>query len=136
MSQEISLSELITKVKEDLASTNKESPAFLVEKVELDLQVKVSKETEVQGQVKAKADLKINVLSFDLFKVGEAETTATAKANLQRENVHTIKITLTPAILNPQLMEYLKQSDSETSEKVEQSATKILLQGGDDGFEG
>jgi hypothetical protein len=135
MSQGIGLSELITKVKEDLASTNKESPAFLVDKVELDLQVAISKEVGVEGQAKAKADLKINVLSFDLFKVGEAEATGTATGSLKKENVHTIKVTLSPAILNQQLMDYLKQSDPETLKKVEESWKRIGLQGTEEGIE-
>lgn len=135
MSKEIGLAELITKVKEDLASTNKESPAFLVEKVELDLLVTVSKEGEVQAEGKAKADLKINVLSFDLFKLGEAEGSVIAKANLKREDVHTIKVTLTPAFLNQKLMDYLEQSDPETAKKVKKSLTTINLQGPDDEIE-
>lgn len=135
MSKEIGLAELITKIKEDLASTNKESPAFLVEKVELDLQVTVSKEGEVQAQGKAKADLKINVLSFDVLKLGEAEGSGTVKGNLKRENVHTIKLTLTPAFLNPALMDYLKKSDPETAKKVEETITKISLQGTQERFE-
>jgi hypothetical protein len=134
MSKEIGLAELITKVKEDLASTNKESPAFLVEKVELNLQVTVSKGGEVQAEGKAKADLKINVLSFEV-KAGEAEGSGTVKGNLKREDVHTIKLTLTPALLNPQLMDYLEKSDPETAKKVKESLTKINLQGSDDEIE-
>ncbi len=134
MSKEIGLAELITKVKEDLASTNKESPAFLVEKVELDLMVTVSKGGEVQAEGKAKADLKINVLSFEV-KAGEAEGSGTVKGNLKREDVHTIKVTLTPAILNQQLMDYLRESDPETLKKLEEAAKNIILQGRPERFE-
>ena len=134
MSKEISLAELITKVKEDLVSTNKESPAFLVEKVELDLMVTVSKGGEVQAEGKAKADLKINVLSFEV-KAGEAEGSGTVKGNLKREDVHTIKVTLTPAILNQQLMDYLRESDTETLKKLEEAAKYIILQGRQERFE-
>ena len=129
MSKEIGLVELITKIKSELASTNKESPAFLVEKVELDLQVTVSKGGEVQAQGEAKADLKVNVLSFDLFKVGEAKGSGTVKGNLKREDVHNIKLTLTPAFLNPQLMDYLEKSDPETAKKIKESLKTIPLQG-------
>lgn len=53
LSNNISLSELIAKVKEELESTNKDSPVFLVEKAELEIQVTFSK--EISGEVEGKA---------------------------------------------------------------------------------
>ncbi|MEA5467648.1 trypco2 family protein [Spirulina sp. 06S082] len=135
MSEEIGLAELITKIKEDLAKTNKESPAFLVEKIELDLQVTVSKGREVQGSGEAKIEPQINIFSLDVLKLGEAGISGEAKASLNREDIHSIKITLTPVFLNEKLMDYLEKSDPETAKKVEESVKKINLQGSDDEFE-
>ena len=61
ISDGIGLGELISKIKEELASTNKDSPVFMVENVELELQVTVSKGNEVKGSGKAEANLKINI---------------------------------------------------------------------------
>ncbi|MEA5574937.1 trypco2 family protein [Anabaena sp. UHCC 0451] len=121
---EIGLGELISKVKEELASTNKDNPVFIVESVELELQVAVSKEQEVKVEGKAKADLKINVLSFDFFKLGEAEGTVSGSTKTNNETIHTIRITLTPAILNDDLMAKLTP---DSRKKVEKN-TELIFQ--------
>ncbi|MGK7876924.1 MAG: trypco2 family protein [Xenococcaceae cyanobacterium] len=125
MSHEIGLSELITKIKEDLERTNKKSPAFFVEKVELDLQVTVYKggEAELQGQ--GEADLKINVLSVDLLKLGGVEASGKATGKLNREDVHKIKVTLTPAIGLSE--EIWKRLESDLKEEIKDGTRKVLL---------
>ncbi len=128
MSSDIGLSELINKIKEELAATRKESPVFFVEKVELELQVTVSRSTEVKGQGEAKTDLKINVLSVDILKLGEAKAVAEATGTMERENAHKINITLTPAILNKELMNNLS---SETKDVIVEKFKQIILQGND-----
>ncbi|MBK1990213.1 hypothetical protein A0J48_022260 [Sphaerospermopsis aphanizomenoides BCCUSP55] len=128
---EIGLGELISKVKEELANTNKDNPVFLVENVELELQVAVSKEQEVKGEGKAKADLKINVLSFDFFKLGEAEGTVSGSTKTNNETIHTIRITLTPAILNENFMKTLTPEDQK---KIRDNTPPIVLQGDNEEF--
>ena len=55
LSENIGLSELITKIKKELESTNKDSPAFFVETAELELQVTFSK--EIVGEVGGKSQV-------------------------------------------------------------------------------
>jgi hypothetical protein len=52
----IGLGELIDKVKQELANTNKDNPVFMVSNVELELQVSVSREIEIKGQGEAKGE--------------------------------------------------------------------------------
>lgn len=127
-SNEIGLGELITKIKQELASTNKDNPVFLVENVELELQVTVSKENEIKGQSEVKADLKINILGADFFKLGEAKGSVDATKKRKQENIHTIKVTLTPAILNDKFMAKLTP---DKRKEVEES-TGILVLGSSD----
>jgi hypothetical protein len=125
----IGLGELITKIKEELASTDTESPAFLVEKVELELQVTVSKEGEAELQGKGKADLKINVLSIDFLKLGELEGSGQVTGKMARENVHKINLTLTPAVLNDKLMAML---NPEQRKEYIEAFSKLIVQGSEE----
>lgn len=126
---EIGLGELISKVKEELANTNKDHPVFIVENVELELQVAVSREQEAKVEGKAKADLKISVLSLDFFKLGEAEGTASGSRKTNHENIHTIRVTLTPAILNQGFMDKLTPA---ARQEIIKNTPGILLQGEND----
>jgi len=125
----IGLGELIDKVKQELANTNKDNPVFMVSNVELELQVSVSREIEIKGQGEAKVDLKINVLGADLFKLGEAKGSAEASRKVNEENIHTIKITLTPAILNQEFMASLPKDKQEA---IKNATIGIVLQGGNE----
>ncbi|WP_414623773.1 trypco2 family protein [Calothrix sp. CCY 0018] len=60
LSNNISLSELIAKVKEQLKNRNKDSPFFLLEKAELELQVIFSK--EIYGEVERKLNQNLKSL--------------------------------------------------------------------------
>ena len=104
----IGLGDLITKIKQELKSTDKRSRAFLVEKVELELKVLVSREGSAKFKGQVKSDVKISILSFDLFKVGEVQGGAQISGELGRQDIQTIKLTLTPAILNQELMKNLE----------------------------
>jgi hypothetical protein len=122
----IGLGELISKIKEELASTNKDSPVFMVENVELELQVTVSKGNEVKGSGKAEANLKINVLSLDILNLGKAEGSVEATKKVNQEHIHKIKITLTPAILNDKFMASLPIN---TIKEIKEATPKVLIQG-------
>lgn len=110
MSHEIGLGEFITKVKEDLKPTQ-EAPIFFVEKAELVIHVAVSKADAVGGDIKGKFDFKINVLGADLFKLAEAGFDAEASERLQRQDVHTIKVTLTPLLTKEEMLSALSQEE-------------------------
>ncbi|MEM1368523.1 MAG: trypco2 family protein [Cyanobacteria bacterium P01_H01_bin.15] len=129
MGNEIGLGELITKIKKELQSTDKASRAFLVEKVELELQVLVSKDVDAELQGQAKSDIKISVLSFDLFKVGEIQGSARVSGEMGRQDIQNIKLTLTPAVLNKDLMDSLEDA---TLEEVKKGTEKTVLQGDGD----
>ncbi|MCC5599416.1 trypco2 family protein [Nostoc favosum] len=123
-SNDIGLSELIAKVKEELANTNKESPVFFVEKIELELQVTISRDNETKTQGKAKAGWKIFVVSGGLEGSKEATT------KMKRENIHKIKVTLTPAILTTE--EIWKRIDPKLQKKISDSTSQTVIHGDDD----
>jgi Trypsin-co-occurring domain 2 len=125
---EIGLGELISKIKEELANTNKDNPVFMVENVELELQVTVSKGNEVKGSGKAEANLKINVLSLDILNLGKAEGNIEVTKKVNQEHIHKIKINLTPAILNKELMDSLP---IDTQKKIKEATPKLVTQGSD-----
>jgi len=129
MTDEIGLGELITKVKEELLQTNKLLPALLVEKVELELQVTISKTGKVSGSAEGKAELKINVFSLDIFKVGEGSLKANAERQNKRDDLHKVTVTLSPAVLNAEFMNSL---DETTKQVVLEANKKINLQGDKD----
>ena len=130
LSNNISLSELIAKVKEELESTNKDSPVFLVEKAELELQVTFSKEISGEVEGKGKSELKVQVLGVDFLKMGEIEGAWKVARKANRENVHKINLTLTPAInLSEEAWKRLKP---ELQQKIEEATPKVILQGGDE----
>ena len=126
MSNEIGLGELITKIKEELESTNKQSATFLVDKAELELQVTVSKGGDAEIEGSAEADLKINILSVDFLKLGKAGVKGKATRKSEREVVHTIKLSLTPAILSDKFMDIL---DPNEKDKLQEDTKKALFQG-------
>ncbi len=123
MSNEISLSKFIAQVKEDLKPTE-DSPIFFLEKAELEIHVRVSQETALEGDAKGKADLKINVLSVDLLKLGEVEAGVEASRKLQRQDVHTIKVTLTPILTKEEMKSTLNKE--ELQQIIESSKKKIM----------
>ncbi len=130
LSKNIGLDELITKIKKELESTNKESPAFLVEKAELELQVTVSKEIVGEAEGKGKAELKVQVLSVDFLKLGELEGGGKVTGKSHREDIHKIKLTLTPAISLTQ--EVWNRLEPNLQQKIQKATPKVVIQGDDD----
>ncbi len=126
MSNDIGLAEIINKIKQDLNQTNKEFPTFLVEKVEVELTVTFSKGAQVEASAQAQTDLKINVLSFDLAKLGKLDVSGKASGEISQNNVHKIKLALTPALLNENLRQFLKP---EEVEKIKSATMKLAIQG-------
>ena len=110
MSNEIGLGEFIAKVKEDLKPTE-DSPIFFLEKAELEIHVTASQEVAGKGEAKGKTDLKLNVLGFDVLKLGEGEIVGGASGKLQRQDVHTIKVTLTPILSKEEIKSTLSKKE-------------------------
>lgn len=130
LSKNIGLNELINKIKEELESTNKDSPAFFVEKAELELQVAFSKEIVGEAEGKGKAELKVQVLSVDFLKLGELEGGGKVTGKSNREDIHKIKLTLTPAIgLNQEVWNRLKP---DLQQKIQEATPRIVLHADDD----
>ncbi len=91
----IGLADLVQKVKQDLLSDpdgkGKNAPFLFVDSVELELKVTIKYD--------GTAGIKINVLSL-----GSGE----AKGGLSREDVHTVKVKLSPLFDKAQLLEWYK----------------------------
>jgi hypothetical protein len=116
MSGKIGLAELIDKVKEELlfkVDDNK-PPMFMVEKVELELNVTVTREETNE----AKGELKVWVLS-----IGEG---ASVKGG--RQDVQKIKVTLDPLVSKD---DYLKSLSIKEREKVINQGGKGIMKGND-----
>lgn len=116
MSNEIGLGEFIAKVKDDLEPT-RGTPIFFLEKAELEIHFTVSKEVSLEGEIKGKADLKINVLGCDLVKLGELEASGKPSGTLQRQDIHTVKITLVPLFPKEEIMSDLDEAESKQIKK-------------------
>jgi Trypsin-co-occurring domain 2 len=115
----IGLSELISKVKQDLLSVTpgqtKDAPMLFVESVELELQVTVKQE--------GKAGIKIDVLTFGGGELG---------GGISRDDVHKVKVKLSPLFDKAQLLEWYKDlHPNEVLPAVKQSFD-ALLKGDDD----
>lgn len=73
MADEIGLSEFISKIKEDLKKAQQDSKVFLIDKVELEIQVTASRKGSLDVDGKGKLDIQVNVIPFlPPVKIGEA----------------------------------------------------------------
>ncbi|PSB22888.1 hypothetical protein C7B76_02330 [filamentous cyanobacterium CCP2] len=115
-SQSIGLAELIQQVKKELLSTvpgqSSDAPILFVESVELELQVTVSREGS--GGVK-----------IDVLAVGGGELGGT----LKRENVHTVKVSLSPLFDKERLMEFYQTLHSDKVPTTVKQSLEALLKG-------
>lgn len=112
--QSIGLAELIQQVKKELLSTvpgqSSDAPILFVESVELELQVTVSRE--------GTGGVKIDVLSFGGGELG---------GNLKREDVHTVKVSLSPLFDKERLMEFYQTlHPDQVPTSVKQSLDALL----------
>jgi hypothetical protein len=114
--QSIGLAELIQQVKKELLSTvpgqSSDAPILFVESVELELQVTVSRE--------GTGGVKIDVLSFGGGELG---------GNLKRENVHTVKVSLSPLFDKERLMEFYQTLHSDKVPTTVKQSLDALLKG-------
>lgn len=123
MYNEIGLGEFIAKIKEELEPTE-DSPVFFLEKVELEIHVTASQEGTVEGGAEGEAGLKVNVLGFDVMNLGGVTLRGTASGKLQRQDVHTIKVCLTPIFTKEEIKASL--SDEKLKELKNSSMPKIM----------
>jgi len=109
----IGLAELVEQVKQELlsAAPSKDNvPIFFVDNVELQLQVTVKREG--QGQVK------VDVVSLGGAEVG---------GGISRDDVHQVKVTLSPLFDKAQLMEWYKTLyPNEVLPTVKQSLESLM----------
>jgi hypothetical protein len=112
-SESIGLAELIEKVKEELRTPPATDPIFLVDKVELEIHVAVEKKIkeETKGSLGGKAELKLSVLNWGFLDFGKAEGEVKAEGLTSRESnrqdIHTITVTLIPLHKDTELMSQL-----------------------------
>ncbi|OCQ99047.1 hypothetical protein BCD64_23730 [Nostoc sp. MBR 210] len=150
MLNRISLNEFIAQVKKDLSATE-DSPIFFLDKAELEIHVSVSHEDSFEGQIQGKSALKISVLGIDFLNLGELQASGKASDSLERQDIHTIKVTLVPIFtkeemkttLNPEEMRKIKagiksrimrgtqeENNSNLSkEELEKTTTKKIMRG-------
>ena len=107
MTKEITLSNLINQVRNELLSNMQDisHPLFLVEKVEIELQIGVT--------IEGSGGIKVTVLPIE------------AGASVSREKSHTIKLTLAPILTQEDQRELLQQQ-SEVWEGVKKASALAL----------
>ena len=114
--QSIGLAELIQQVKQELLSTvpgkSAEAPILFVDAVELELKVTVSRE--------GKGGVKIDVVSIGGGELG---------GGLKREDVHTVKVTLSPLFDKERLMEFYQTLHSDKVPTTVKQSLEALLKG-------
>lgn len=114
----IGLAELIQQVKRELLSTvpgtNADAPILFVGSVELELKVTVGRE--------GKGGVKIDVLSFGGGEMG---------GTLKREDVHTVKVTLSPLFDKERLLEFYQTLHPDQVSATVKQSLEALLKGED-----
>lgn len=118
--ESIGLAELIQQVKKELLSSvpgqSSDAPILFVASVELELKVTVSREG--RGGVK-----------IDVVSVGGAEL----GGNLKREDVHIVKVSLSPLFDKERLMEFYETLHSDKMPTTVKQSLEALLKGEDCG---
>lgn len=112
----IGLSELIQQVKQDLLSTvpgkNTDPPILFVSSVEVEVQVTVKRE--------GKAGVKIDVVAVGGGELG---------GGLSRDDVHKVKVTLSPLFDKDRMMEFYQTLQSDKVPASVQQSLDALLKG-------
>lgn len=119
----IGLAEFIQQVKQDLLSVapgkDKDAPFLFVESVELELQVTVKR----IGKAGAKGSIKINVLGTGGEVGGEVG------GDLGRDDVHKVKVKLSPLFEKDRLMEFYQTLHSDQVPTTVKNSLAGLLKG-------
>jgi hypothetical protein len=119
----IGLAEFIQQVKQDLLSVapgkDKDAPFLFVESVELELQVTVKR----TGKAGAKGNIKINVLGTGGEIGGEVG------GDLGRDDVHKVKVKLSPLFDKDRLMEFYQTLHSDQVPTTVKNSLGGLLKG-------
>lgn len=122
----IGLGEFIQQVKQDLLSVapgkEKEAPFLFVESVELELQVTVKH----SGKAGAKGNIKINVLGTGGEVGGEVG------GDVSRDDVHKVKVKLSPLFDKERLMEFYQTLHSDQIPTTVKKSFDGLLKGGEE----
>ena len=128
MSEPIGLAELITKIKDELKQAQESDKVFIIDKIELEVKVGVLKTDQQQQDVQGKIGLQLQVIPFLPFaKVGaDASVEGTESIEVARENVHTVKLSLSPAFLNEKFMDTLSE---EQKQRLKKRNEQILFRG-------
>jgi hypothetical protein len=118
MTDKIGLSEFINTLKNELNLVNQDSKIFLIDKVDLEIKVTASRKTSLEGSVEGKLDIKINVIpGLSSVELGEISGSGKGSGEFTRQDVHTVKLSLTPAIFKKELIEMLDKGEIENLKK-------------------
>jgi hypothetical protein len=117
MNEEIGLQELIYQIKNELLAPNQAqrakdpNPIFFIDKVELEIAVKVQKE--------GSAGIKLSVLSFAELNAGASAT---------RERGHVVKVSLSPLLTKEEILEKLFE-DPKVRKRIEDRLVVAMAKG-------
>jgi hypothetical protein len=118
MTDKIALGEFINTLKNELNLVNQDSKIFLIDKVDLEIQVTASRKTSVKGSAEGKLDIEINVIpGLSSVKFGEIGVSGEGSGEFTRQDVHTVKLSLTPAIFKKEFNELLDETELEELQK-------------------
>ena len=128
MSEPIGLAELITKIKDELKQAQESDKVFIIDKIELEVKVGVLKTAQQENNVQGKISLQLQVIPFLPFaKVGaDTSVEGTESIEVARENVHTVKLSLSPAFLNEKFMDTLSE---EQKQRLKKRNEEIIFRG-------
>lgn len=122
----IGLTEFINKLKDELSLVEQDSKVFVIEKVELEIQVTAARKTSGDVNVGGKLDLEINVVPLlPSLKVGELNAEGKVSREITRQDVHTVKLSLTPAAFKPELVAML--DDNEKRQLTKDTKDRLFL---------
>jgi hypothetical protein len=129
MTDKIGLGEFINTLKNELNLVNQDSKVFLIDKVDLEIQVTASRKTSVEANAEGKLDIEINVIpGFSSVKLGEIGASGKGSGEFTRQDVHTVKLSLTPAAFKEEFTNIL--NDDERKELYKNTKKQVFLSGG------
>lgn len=119
MSNEIGLAELIEQVKRELLTTypqkENDTPIFVVDSVELELQITVKKD--------GKGGVKVNVLAF-----GGVD----ASTGVSRDDVQKVKVKLSPLLSKEEILKAYYKENPEKWQQFLENTVQALTKGNDE----
>ena len=129
MTDKIALGEFINTLKNELNLVNQDSKVFLIDKVDLEIQVTASRKTSVEASAEGKLDIEINVIpGLSSVNLGTMGGSGKGSGEFTRQDVHTVKLSLTPAAFKKEFNEML---DATELKELQKNTKKKVFLGSD-----